>query len=140
MLKFESFYVCSSVFYAHLPLFLLCTIHVYLQSIHSKQLERVFQDKENVNTQIARIRDEVDQRREATIQLASETLKIRRQVVEMGEETTVSETRSSYALSLYQKISGISWDTKQQSSRVLAGSKLLAQLHIYYILPLSFCI
>ena len=72
--------------------------------------------------------------------IASDCLKTRRQIVELGEQNTMSETRTSYALSLYHKISGIAWNYDESNTHQLTGSKCLYILYAYYYACYYTCI
>jgi hypothetical protein len=79
-------------------------------------------DKENISHQIDNLRDEIERKRELSLNVASDCQLVKSKIAEIGEQNSLSETRSAYALSLYNKISGITWDGGEVSG-VLMGCK-----------------
>ena len=87
------------------------------------KVEKYLNEKENINTQLEKLRGDINKKREATMNIAAECLQVKQQVVECSEKNTVSETRTSYALSLYKKISGISWDYVDSPVKLSGGKQ-----------------
>ena len=68
---------------------------------------------------------DINKKRESTMNIASECLQLKQQVNECSEKNAVSETRTSYALSLYKKISSISWDYEETPTKLSGGNLLV---------------
>lgn len=73
------------------------------------EIEKLSKEKENVNEQVESLRFVVDQKREHIFKTASQSLALKEKVSEM-KMSQVVDARTSYALSLYGKISGIQWN------------------------------
>jgi predicted nucleic acid-binding Zn-ribbon protein len=95
------------------------------EAVHSMELDKVIAEKENVNKHIESLRQNIDQKREKVYSLASNSIQLREKMASMSASSQVSDARTSYALSLYGKISNIAWDYSSPRGR-LSGRKLYA--------------
>ncbi len=110
------------------------------ESLHNNQMEKISTEKENISNQLQHIQDEIDKKQQNTLKSASDCLKLRRKVVELSEENTASETRTYYALSLYNKICGVAWDYNTNPDTLSGSTFFPHSPYIYYFLTLSFLI
>ena len=73
-------------------------------------MEKLASDKENVCNQITHKRIQADEKREEISKMAETALKLKEKCVEYAASAEISDSRTAYSLSLYSKISNISWD------------------------------
>jgi hypothetical protein len=73
-------------------------------------LEKFVKEKENVNNQIDEMREVVDKKRENISKLATQALQLKQKSAEYDSTDDLTDSRTAYALSLYGKISNITWD------------------------------
>ena len=99
-----------------------------MQAAYAVELEKVIQDKENVSRQIEETRKIIDKKRECIFQIASQSLELRESMSAMQAKSQVADARTTYALSLYGKISNITWDYSAPNGR-LCGCK--CRLYLY---------
>jgi hypothetical protein len=90
-------------------------------------------EKENVYTQCENIRQMTDAKRELISKMAAQALSIREKAAEYTVSSQIADSRTAYALSLYAKISNITWDYSAPSGK-LAGCKTFVVMP--YPLPL----
>lgn len=100
-------------------------------------MDKYLAEKENINKQVDKIRCDINEKRQSTFDITAECLKLKQQVAECAERNAVSETRTSYALSLYKKISGINWDYVDSPSK-LSGSMIIIYYYYFFKLDHSF--
>lgn len=90
------------------------------ESTHATYLEKFLRDKENASTQVETLRDALDSKREAIAKLAKNVLSLKEKAAEMETASSMGDSRTAYALSLYAKISNITWDYNAPTGK-LAG-------------------
>ena len=90
------------------------------EAIHASHLEKFIRDKENVSSQLDSLRDMLDSKREAISKLAKNALNLKEKASELETSGNLCDSRTAYALSLYAKISNITWDYNAPSGK-LAG-------------------
>jgi hypothetical protein len=92
-------------------------------SAHSRSLEKYITDKENVSSQIDAVRTDIDGKRENIARMASQALILKEKAAEFdGPTSDLTDSRTAYALSLYAKISNISWNYNKSTPGLLSGS------------------
>ena len=67
-------------------------------------------DKENAYYDIELLKRAVDQKKASIAALSSEIKTLEKQRTEIDADANIRESRTSYAISLYSKISNIAWD------------------------------
>jgi hypothetical protein len=88
--------------------------------IHATHLEKFIRDKENASVQVETLRDSLDHKREAIAKLAKNVLTLKEKATELETTSNLGDSRTAYALSLYAKISNITWDYNAPTGK-LAG-------------------
>ena len=91
------------------------------ETAHSKQLEQIMHEKENVSKQYESLREVVDSKRERVKELARR--RIETTTMPPPPQVAVdptAESKAAYTLSLYAKISNISWNLSD-SNEVISG-------------------
>jgi len=91
------------------------------QEAHSITLEKYMGDKENVHAQLESLRGLLDMKRENISKMALTAVQLREKSDELTATTLQADTRTSYALSLYTKVSNITWNYSVPPGK-LAGS------------------
>lgn len=91
------------------------------QEAHSIKLEKYIADKENVHAQLESLRSLLDSKRENISKMALTAVQLREKSDELTATTLQADTRTSYALSLYTKVSNITWNYSVPAGK-LAGS------------------
>lgn len=89
---------------------------------HAMRLEKVVTDKENVAAQLENIRETTDRKRESITKMAAQALALREKGSEYTLSSQIADSRTAYALSLYAKISNITWDYDAPAGKI-AGCK-----------------
>ena len=89
--------------------------------VHNKTIERLTLEKENLLTSSNKSSKLIDTELEAISKLVSKSLQIQQNTNQIPDDEHL-ESRTSYALSLYSRISNISWDYSASPGH-LAGSK-----------------
>ena len=84
---------------------------------HAGNLEKYRGDKENVTSQVENLRATLDAKREKIATLAKQALNMMEKCSEATVSSQLADSRTAYALSLYAKISNISWDYKAPSGK-----------------------
>ena len=92
------------------------------KSVHSANLEVYKANKENIGAQIEQLHQIIDSKRENITKMASQAIVLQERSGECSAGSQSADSRTAYALSLYAKISNITWDYKAPQG-VLAGSK-----------------
>lgn len=88
---------------------------------HNSILEKYVADKEKVSNEIEQLRNELDKKRERISKTAMNALNYKEKAEEYNTNVMKSDTRTAYALSLYTKITNISWDYDNTINGKLAG-------------------
>ena len=88
---------------------------------HAIEIEKVRTDKENAAEQVQNLQNSLDTKRDKISDFAEQALKLMKQCAETNTNSQLADSRTAYALSLYAKISNISWDYKAPSGK-LAGT------------------
>lgn len=92
-------------------------------SAHASNLEKYVTEKENISAQIDSTRRTIDAKRENIAQMATQALSLKEKAAEYeGPSADLSDSRTAYALSLYAKISNITWNYDKSSPGQLSGS------------------
>ena len=95
-------------------------------SVHEQNLEKYRRDKENISSQVDKLRGEVDRKRESINKMVSQALTLKEKAAEYASEDATDKTTVEYALKLYGHISNISWDYDNCSRSI--GDNLPAQI------------
>ena len=91
------------------------------ESVHAANLDVYKAEKENLGSQIEQLREIVNTKRENITKMASQAIILKERSSECSAGSQLADSRTAYALSLYAKISNISWDYKAPDTR-LAGT------------------
>jgi len=91
------------------------------QSDHAANLKRI-SNKENLLQQIDTISRNIDTKRQNIAKMSTTTFSLKERGGEFNLSTEMADSRTAYAISLYAKISNISWDYKSASGH-LTGCK-----------------
>jgi len=94
------------------------------QSDHAANLKRI-SNKENLLQQIDTLSRNIDTKRQNIAKMATTSLSLKERGGEFNLSTEMADSRTAYAISLYAKISNISWDYKSASGH-LTGCKFSA--------------
>lgn len=86
--------------------------------VHAATLEKYRDDKENVARQVENLRNALDEKREKISGIAQQTLKTMEKCSETQLSSQMADSRTAYALSLYTKISNITWDYTAKSGTI----------------------
>lgn len=89
--------------------------------MHASNLENFVSEKENIDGQIEKLHQQMDSKRENIATLALNSLNYRNKANDFAAAIAKQDTRTAYALSLYTKISNITWDYSAGSGK-LAGT------------------
>lgn len=89
--------------------------------MHASNLESFVNEKENIDGQIEKLHQQMDMRRESIATLALNSLNYRNKANDFAATIAKQDTRTAYALSLYTKISNITWDYSATNGK-LAGT------------------
>jgi hypothetical protein len=73
-------------------------------------LESYVAGKEKASQQVELLRESLDSKRENISKMAMTALSLKHRADEFALSTAQADTRTTYALSLYTKISNITWD------------------------------
>ena len=92
--------------------------------MHAGNIEVFKSEKENITTDINSTRDVMDKKRENITKLASQSVILRERIDDIVKNSQLTDTRTAYALSLYSKITNISWDYGVAPG-IYAGSKII---------------
>ena len=79
-------------------------------------------EKENVSKQIETLRQQIDMKRETVFNLASSSLTLKEKMATMSSNSQLSDARTAYALTLYGKISNITWDYTTPRGKLGGGT------------------
>ena len=90
------------------------------ETVHASHLEKFVRDKENANSQVEVLRDALDSKRETISKLAKSVLSLKEKAAELEAASSLGDSRTAYALSLYAKISNITWEYNAATGK-LAG-------------------
>lgn len=98
-------------------------------------LEKFIRDKENVSAQLEATRSALDAKREAIAKLAKTALQLRDKASELEATGALGDSRTAYALSLYAKISNVTWDYSAPSGKLAGcvGNDRTHELHSFSI-------
>mmetsp|Transcript_124 Transcript_124/g.145 ORF Transcript_124/g.145 Transcript_124/m.145 type:complete len:202 (-) Transcript_124:527-1132(-) len=77
---------------------------------HALKLEKLVGDREHVGTHLDTIRENTDNKRENISKMAAQALALKEKESEYALSSQIADSRTAYALSLYAKISNITWD------------------------------
>lgn len=91
------------------------------QSDHAANLKRI-SNKENLLQQIDTMSRNIDTKRQNIAKMSTTSLSLKERSGEFNLSTEMADSRTAYAISLYAKISNISWDYKSASGH-LTGCK-----------------
>ena len=94
------------------------------QAIHSKKLEKMAVEKENLVTSINECHTAIDAKVSEISNIANTALGMQEQMSDLEMDESLMQSRTSHALSLYSKVSNISWDYTAPPG-VLAGCTYL---------------
>ena len=75
--------------------------------------------------QIESIQEIVDSKRENITKMAAQTITLRERSSECITSSQMADSRTAYALTLYAKISNITWDYKTSTTGQYCGSKCI---------------
>ena len=96
--------------------------HVFLitslQEDHALKLEKLVQDRESIGVNLDSIRDATDSKRENISKMAAQALALREKGAEYTLSSQIADSRTAYALSLYAKISNITWDYEAAPGKI----------------------
>ena len=101
-----------------------------MQDEHALKLEKLVADREAVGNHLDTIRATTDSKRENISKMAAQTLAIREKGSEYTLSSQISDSRTAYALSLYAKISNITWDYEAPTGKI-AGCEYIFFITIY---------
>ena len=88
------------------------------QDEHALKLEKLVADREAVKNHLDTIQVTTDSKRENISKMAAQTLAMREKGSEYTLSSQISDSRTAYALSLYAKISNITWDYEAPSGKI----------------------
>ena len=91
------------------------------ESVHNANLDVYNKEKENISAQIDQLREIIDTKRENISKMASQAIVLQERTQECSSGSAIADSRTAYALSLYAKISNITWDYTAPMGR-LAGT------------------
>lgn len=80
------------------------------ESVHHANLEVYNIEKENIGKQIDQLREIIDTKRENISKMALQAITLQERSKECASGSALADSRTAYALSLYAKISNITWD------------------------------
>ena len=86
--------------------------------------------KDEKEASLSLIRDHIDEKRQELAAIASMSSSLQEKLDEFQSNLQLQDIRTSHAVSLYSKISHLSWDYDKCSSRVLSGCKCRRYDHI----------
>ena len=95
----------------------MCLYH-FFQDNHSSRLEKVVAEKENIAGQLEHVRETTDKKRENITKMAAQALSLREKGSEYTLSSQISDSRTAYALSLYAKISNVTWDYEVPAGKI----------------------
>jgi hypothetical protein len=75
-------------------------------------------NKENYNNQIDSLLKTLDSKKQNIIKMSTATISLKERVNEFQINNDMADSRTAYALSLYSKISNITWDYKVQPGKI----------------------
>jgi hypothetical protein len=89
-----------------------------IQTSHSKKIQQLLVEKENANLQYESLREVIDSKHERIKELAKS--RVENNASQAGEGVAVADSmgdsRTAYALSLFSKISSITWNYENSES------------------------
>ena len=94
------------------------SIFITTKDEHAIKLEKLVADREAVGNHLDTIRATTDSKRENISKMAAQTLALREKGSEYTLSSQISDSRTAYALSLYAKISNITWDYDAPSGKI----------------------
>ena len=100
---------------------------LFQQATHNKMLEKMIIEKENLVTSINDYHNTIDAMVSEISSIAESALGLQEQMADLELDESLMQSRKSHALSLYSKVSNISWDYTAPPG-VLAGGMVLAAL------------
>lgn len=89
-------------------------------------------NKENLGTQVEQLRQIIDSKRENISKMASQTIVLQERSSECSAGSQLADSRTAYALSLYAKISNITWDYKAPAGKLAGSKSLLVNISIEF--------
>jgi hypothetical protein len=98
-----------------------------LQEEHAARLEKVVGEKENMASHLENIREITDKKRENITKMAAQALALREKGSEYTVSSQIADSRTAYALSLYAKISNITWDYDAPTGKIAGCEWLRAE-------------
>ena len=104
---------CSFVLWRTTGLFWLSpyeTLCLWLQIAHANNLEKLSVEKEQLALDMNKDQQEMTTKLQEISALAQQTVALQEQTQDFSLSDSMTESRTAYALSLYSKISNISWD------------------------------
>jgi hypothetical protein len=90
------------------------------------KLEKLISEREVVGIHLQNIRQATDNKRENISKMAAQALALREKGAEYTLSSQIADSRTAYALSLYAKISNITWDYQATPGKI-AGCKHCAK-------------
>lgn len=89
------------------------------------KLEKLISEREVVGVNLKNIRQATDNKRDNISKMAAQALALREKGAEYTLSSQIADSRTAYALSLYAKISNITWDYQATPGKI-AGCKYSA--------------
>ena len=80
------------------------------ESVHNANLEIYNKEKENLGGQVSQLKEIIDTKRENISKMTSQAIVLQERSKECVSGSAIADSRTAYALSLYAKISNITWD------------------------------
>lgn len=105
-------------------------LYVHLQDDHTLKLDKLIINKEAAGNNVNSIRENTDNKRENISKMAEQALVLREKGAEYTLSSQINDSRTAYALSLYSKISNITWDYDAPPGKI-AGCKFIIIEQIY---------
>ena len=90
---------------------------------HAESIEKIDKEYTAAMTDIDNLREGVENTRENITSVQAKAKELHSQKLNQDVTLPIVDTRTSYALSLYAKISNISWDFETIDETTLAGCK-----------------
>ncbi len=103
---------------------LFCSKIRLFQSFHNSRLDELQLEKENLSLKINIVSGAIEQKCSVISEIVNDTLKNQSTISEYENVNILNESRTVYALSLYSKVSNISWDYASPSDH-LCGCKYM---------------
>jgi hypothetical protein len=88
------------------------------ETAHASRLKDYREEKENVMERNESLRKEIDGMREKITETATTSLEMKNKISEVNMCSHLEDSRTAYALSLYAKISKITWKYKAGAGKI----------------------